>query len=186
MTKRLHFHFSLSCIGERNGNPLHCSYLENPREGEPGGLPSMGSHRVGHDWSDLAVAVAAIKKEPNNAICSNMNATRNYHTKWSKSERERQIPSDITYMWNRNIAQMNLSPKQQQTCRQGEETSGCQGGVWQGRGMNWEFGVGRYKLSYLEWINNKALKYSTGNYTQYPMINHNGKDIFKMYIYMCN
>ena len=26
--------------------------------GEPGGLPSMGSHRVGHDWSDLAVAAA--------------------------------------------------------------------------------------------------------------------------------
>ena len=25
---------------------------------EPGGLPSMGSHRVGHDWSDLAAAVA--------------------------------------------------------------------------------------------------------------------------------
>ena len=31
-----------------------------PRTGEPGGLPSMGSHRVGHDWSDLAVAAAAI------------------------------------------------------------------------------------------------------------------------------
>ena len=30
-----------------------------PGTGEPGGLPSMGSHRVGHDWSDLAVAVAA-------------------------------------------------------------------------------------------------------------------------------
>ena len=43
------FHFSLSCIGEGNGNPLHCSCLENPRDGEPGGLPSMGSHRVGHD-----------------------------------------------------------------------------------------------------------------------------------------
>ena len=27
--------------------------------GEPGGLPSMGSHRVGHDWSDLAAAAAA-------------------------------------------------------------------------------------------------------------------------------
>ena len=27
-----------------------------PRTGEPGGLPSMGSHRVGHDWSDLAAA----------------------------------------------------------------------------------------------------------------------------------
>ena len=96
-TERLHFHFSLSCIGEGNGNPLQCSCLENPRGSgawwaavygvtqsqtrlsdftsifhfhalekemaphssvlawripgavEPGGLPSMGSHRVGHD-----------------------------------------------------------------------------------------------------------------------------------------
>ena len=98
--------FSLSSTGEGNGNPLHCSCLENPRDrgawwaavhgvtqsrtrlndftftfhfhalekemathssvlawripgtGEPGGLPSMGSHRVGHDWSDLAAAAA--------------------------------------------------------------------------------------------------------------------------------
>ena len=96
-TERLHFHFSLSCIGEGNGNPLQCSCLENPRDrgawwaavygvarsrtrlsdftltfhshalekemathssvlawripgtGEPGGLPSMGSHRVEHN-----------------------------------------------------------------------------------------------------------------------------------------
>ena len=32
-TERLHFHFSLSHIGEGNGNPLQCSYLENPRDG---------------------------------------------------------------------------------------------------------------------------------------------------------
>ena len=32
-TERLHFHFSLSCIGEGNGNPLVCSCLENPRDG---------------------------------------------------------------------------------------------------------------------------------------------------------
>ena len=32
-TERLHFHFSLSCIGGRNGNPLQCSCLENPRDG---------------------------------------------------------------------------------------------------------------------------------------------------------
>ena len=32
-TERLHFPFSLSCIGERNGNPLQCSCLENPRDG---------------------------------------------------------------------------------------------------------------------------------------------------------
>ena len=96
-TERLHFLFSLSCLGEGNGNPLQCSCLENPRDGgawwaalhgvaksrarlsdltftfhfqalekemathsgilawripgtgEPVGLPSMGSHRVGHD-----------------------------------------------------------------------------------------------------------------------------------------
>ena len=32
-TERLHFHFSLSCIGEGSGNPLRCSCLENPRDG---------------------------------------------------------------------------------------------------------------------------------------------------------
>ena len=32
-TERLHFHFSLSCIGEGNGNPLQCSCLGNPRDG---------------------------------------------------------------------------------------------------------------------------------------------------------
>ena len=58
-TERLPFHFSLSCVGEGNGNPLQCSCLENPRDREAGGLPSMGSHRVGHDWSILAAAAAA-------------------------------------------------------------------------------------------------------------------------------
>ena len=96
-TERLHFHFSLSYIGEGNGTPLQCSCLENPMDGrawwaavhrvaesqtrlsdftctfhfhalekemathsgvlawripgmgDPGGLSSMGSHRVGHD-----------------------------------------------------------------------------------------------------------------------------------------
>ena len=49
MTERLPFHFSLSCTGAGNGNPLQCSCLENPRDREPGGLLSLGSHRVGHD-----------------------------------------------------------------------------------------------------------------------------------------
>ena len=34
-----------------------------PGTGKPGGLPSMGSHRVGHDWSDLAAAAAAYTKK---------------------------------------------------------------------------------------------------------------------------
>ena len=33
MTERLHFHFSLSCIGEGNDDPLQCSCMENPRDG---------------------------------------------------------------------------------------------------------------------------------------------------------
>ena len=33
-TEQLHFHFSLSCIGEGNGNPFQCSFLENPRDRE--------------------------------------------------------------------------------------------------------------------------------------------------------
>ena len=40
------------------------------------------------------------KKEWNNAIFSNMNGHRDYHTKWSKPDREKQISYGITYMWN--------------------------------------------------------------------------------------
>ena len=42
------------------------------------------------------------KKEWNNAICSNMDGPRDYHMKWSKSDRERQISHDVTYIWNLN------------------------------------------------------------------------------------
>ena len=48
-TERLHFHFSLSCIGEGNGNHSSVLAWRIPGTGEPGGLLSMGSHRVGHD-----------------------------------------------------------------------------------------------------------------------------------------
>ena len=58
-TEQLHFHFPLSCIGEGNGNRFQCSCLENPGTAESGELPSMGSHRVRHDRSDLAAAAAA-------------------------------------------------------------------------------------------------------------------------------
>ena len=56
-TERLHFHFHAL---ERE-MATHSSILawRIPGMGEPGGLPSMGSHRVGHDWSDLAAAAAA-------------------------------------------------------------------------------------------------------------------------------
>ena len=43
---------------------------------------------------------SAIKKEQNNAICSNIDGPRDCHTEWTKSDRERQISYDITYTWN--------------------------------------------------------------------------------------
>ena len=55
-TERLHFHFHAL----EKEMATHSSVLawRIPGTGEPGGLPSMGSHRVGHDWSDLAAAAA--------------------------------------------------------------------------------------------------------------------------------
>ena len=48
---------------------------------------------------------------------------RDYHTKWSKSGRERQISYDITYMWNViKMMQMNLFTKQKQTHRSWNKT----------------------------------------------------------------
>jgi hypothetical protein len=44
-----------------------------------------------------------------------------------------------------------------------------------GGGRDWEFGISRCKILYVEWINKKVMLYSTGNYIQYPMINCNGK-----------
>ena len=55
----------------------------------------------------------AIKKEWNNAICSNMDGPTDSHIEWGKSDRERHILYDITYMWNlKNMVQMNLFTKQ--------------------------------------------------------------------------
>ena len=44
--------------GEGNGNPLQYSCLENPWTEEPGGIQSIGSQRVGHDWSNLACMIS--------------------------------------------------------------------------------------------------------------------------------
>ena len=49
-TEWLHFHFSLSCIGEGNGNPLQCSCLENPRDG---GAWWAAVYGVAQSWTQL-------------------------------------------------------------------------------------------------------------------------------------
>ena len=60
----------------------------------------MDKEDVVHIYNGILISH---KKEWNNAICSNKDGPRDYYTKWSKSERERQIPYDITYMWNLKI-----------------------------------------------------------------------------------
>ena len=50
MTERFHFHFSLSCIGEGNGNPLQCSCLENPRDS---GAWWADIYQVAQSWTRL-------------------------------------------------------------------------------------------------------------------------------------
>ena len=50
MTEQLHFHFSLSCIGKGNGNPLQCSCLENPWDG---GAYWAAVYGVAQSWTRL-------------------------------------------------------------------------------------------------------------------------------------
>ena len=61
MTEQLHFHFLLSYIGEEMATHSSVLAWRIPAMGEPGGLPTMGSLRVGHGWSDLAAAAAAVE-----------------------------------------------------------------------------------------------------------------------------
>ena len=49
--------------------------------------------------------------------------------------------------------------------------------------MDWEFGIIRCKLLYIEWINNKDLLYSTGNSIQYLVITYDRKESGKEYIF---
>ena len=68
------------------------------------------------------------KKEWNNAISSNTDGPRDYHTKWSKSERERQISWYHLYVESKKMIEMNLFTKQKQTHRHRKQTYGYQRG----------------------------------------------------------
>ena len=61
--------------------------------------------------------------------------------------------------------------KQRRTHGHGEETCGCQGGGG-GSGMDWEFGVNRCKLLPLAWMGSETLLYSTANYIQSLVMQH--------------
>ena len=94
-----------------------------------------------------------------------------------KSDRERQIPYDITYVWNLKYDTNELIYKREtDSQRIGLRLPRGRGG---GGRRDWEFGGSRCKLLYTGWINNKVPQYNTGNYIQYPTINHNRKEYEK-------
>ena len=81
-------------------------------------------------------------------------------------------------LWDRTVSDTTEATQQQQQRTDLWLTTG-----WgQGGGIDQEFRINRCKLLYTEWINNKVLLYSIGNYIQYPVINHNGKRK-RIYIY---
>ena len=70
MTEQLHFHFSLSCIEKEMATHSSVLAWRITGMGEPGGLPSVGSHRARHDWSDLAAAAKrAVCWKPETLLC---------------------------------------------------------------------------------------------------------------------
>ena len=77
-------------------------------------------------------------------------------------------------MWN-IVYDANLSIKRKQTHRHREQMHGRPKERRWGE-IDWEFGTSRCKLLYMEQINSEVLLYSTENYIQYPVINHNGKE----------
>ena len=80
-TERLHFQFSLSCIGEGNGNPLQCSWLENPRDG---GVWWAAVYGVAQRWTRLKW-LSSSSSSSSKRICLMLSIlftkiTRKYHT----------------------------------------------------------------------------------------------------------
>ena len=90
----------------------------------------------------------------------------------SEMSQKDKTPYDITYIWNL-IYGTNEPFHRKENCGLGEQTCGCQGGGG-GSGMDWESGVNRCKLLHLEWISNEILLYSTGNYIQSLVMEHDG------------
>ena len=62
-------------------------------------MPCVYIHTHTHTHTHNGILLSH-KQQWNNAICSNIDGHRDYHTKWSKSDRERQMSYDITHMWN--------------------------------------------------------------------------------------
>ena len=92
--KRCPFHYR-GLEYKINGNPLQYSCLENPWTEEPGGVLSIGSHRVRHDWSHLAAAAAECKSKKSRDTWSNRQIWP-WSTKLSRAKANRLLPREHT------------------------------------------------------------------------------------------
>ena len=90
--------------------------------------------------------IVSHKKGWNNAISSNMDGTRDDPTNWSKSDRERQIPYDITCMWNLKYYTNELIYETETRLQMQKKNSWLPKGKSEGGGIILEFGISRYKL----------------------------------------
>ena len=149
--------YKKNCQGSRNLIPEHTSTQNNHSKEnthpyvrrntlwiamtrrQPRSLPTgeqisrWGTHTTGR-W-----ILFSHNREWNYAMCSNMDGPRDYHTKWKKLEKERQIPYGTTY-----LTQMSSSTKHKTSKRYKEETCGCQGGNDK-EGMDRQFGINIYR-----------------------------------------
>ena len=93
-------------LAEEMATQLSLLAWKIPRTEGPGGLQSKGLKRVRHNWVTEQQQyvyngiLLSHQKEWNNVICSNMHEIRDYHTTRTQSDRERQRPYDISFMWN--------------------------------------------------------------------------------------
>ena len=135
---------------------------------------------LGVHWQDKAVVytrgnITQPWEERNNAICSNMDGPRYYHTKskaniiWYLLYVKSKIWYKRTYLWNtkrfKRLRKQTLVMKRDMESKLG---------VW-----DWNIQTTIYKI-------NKVLLYDTGSYIQNPVIKHNGNEYEKEYVYMYN
>ena len=93
MTERLNFHFSLSCIGEGNGNPLQCSCLENPRDEQAWWACGVARSRTWLKWLSISSSSSSSSSRSSSSL--------HYVT----SSRKNQLPPRLIY-YSLNLALM--------------------------------------------------------------------------------
>ena len=135
-TERLHFHFHFHALEKEMATQSSFLAWRIPGMGEPGGLPSVGSHRVRHDWSNLATAAAAAPSY-----------------RWGIPETQMiHVQDHSVSQWkSRAPSSGRLDPRSVMERREA---------------IVREFVMDMYTLLHLKWITNKILPYSTGHSAQ--------------------